>query len=168
MAFRWPDVSVVIPHYNDEESLARVVGAVRAQDYAGEVEIVVADDGSDAPPTIDGVRVVRQEDQGFRAAAARNLGANAARGVRTQVAGGGCAEALVLLAHDADAVDSRRCVGAVVGHHDLHLARVVLRAHRPDHARERFLVVVVRDDHTHIRPAKRHVSSHRSATSAQP
>ena len=30
MAFRWPEVSVVIPHYNDEASLARVVDAVRA------------------------------------------------------------------------------------------------------------------------------------------
>ena len=45
MAFRWPDVSVVIPHYNDADALERVVAAVRAQDYAGEVEIVVADDG---------------------------------------------------------------------------------------------------------------------------
>ena len=43
MAFRWPDVSVVIPHYNDAEALERVVAAVRAQDYAGEVEIIVAD-----------------------------------------------------------------------------------------------------------------------------
>ena len=103
MAFRWPDVSVVIPHYNDEESLARVVAAVRAQDYAGDVEIVVADDGSDAPPTIDGVRVVRQEDQGFRAAAARNLGANAARG-----------EVLAFL--DADTVPEPGYLSAVVPH----------------------------------------------------
>ena len=80
MAFSWPFVSVVIPHYNDAEALERVVAAVRAQDYAGEVEIVVADDGSAEPPEIEGVRVVRQEDKGFRAAAARNLGADAARG----------------------------------------------------------------------------------------
>ena len=80
MAFRWPDVSVVIPHYNDPASLERVVHAVRAQDYAGAVEIVVADDGSAEPPAIDGVRVVRQADEGFRAAAARNLGAAAATG----------------------------------------------------------------------------------------
>ena len=37
MAFSWPDVSVVIPHYNDAEALERVVAAVRAQDYAGAV-----------------------------------------------------------------------------------------------------------------------------------
>ena len=41
-------------------------------------EVVVADDGSAQPPRVPaGVRVVRQEDLGFRAAAARNLGAAA-------------------------------------------------------------------------------------------
>ena len=103
MAFRWPEVSVVIPHYNDEVSLARVVDAVRAQDYAGAVEIIVADDGSETPPALDGVRVVRQEDLGFRAAAARNLGADAARG-----------EVLAFL--DADTVPERGYLSAVVPH----------------------------------------------------
>mgnify|MGYP002712135713 FL=1 len=103
MAFRWPDVSVVIPHYNDEDSLARVVEAVQAQDYAGEVEIIVADDGSEVPPAIDGVRVVRQQDKGFRAAAARNLGADAARG-----------EVLAFL--DADTVPEPGYLSAVVPH----------------------------------------------------
>ena len=103
MAFSWPDVSVVIPHYNDEESLGRVVEAVRAQDYAGEVEIIVADDGSEVPPAIDDVRVVRQQDKGFRAAAARNLGADAARG-----------EVLAFL--DADTVPEPGYLSAVVLH----------------------------------------------------
>mgnify|MGYP002719434515 FL=1 len=103
MAFRWPDVSVVIPHYNDAEALERVVAAVRAQDYAGEVEIIVADDGSTEPPAIEGVRVVRQEDKGFRAAAARNLGADAARG-----------EVLAFL--DADTVPEPGYLSAVVPH----------------------------------------------------
>ncbi|WP_245945757.1 glycosyltransferase [Corynebacterium senegalense] len=76
----WPDVSVVIPHYNNHSALAGVVAAVRAQDYPGRVEIIVADDGSDIVPSLPGVRVVAQEDQGFRAAAARNLGAAAATG----------------------------------------------------------------------------------------
>lgn len=45
-------------------------------------ERIAADDGSTIPPEVDSplpVRVVRQEDRGFRAAAARNLGAAHAR-----------------------------------------------------------------------------------------
>lgn len=73
-------ISVVIPHYNAPEHLARVVEAVRAQDVADEVEIIVADDGSDHVPEVPGATVVTQDDLGFRAAAARNLGASHARG----------------------------------------------------------------------------------------
>ncbi|MDK8625567.1 glycosyltransferase family 2 protein [Corynebacterium appendicis] len=73
-------ISVVIPHYNDPENLTRVVTAVRAQDVADEVEIIVADDGSDQVPDVPGATVVTQADRGFRAAAARNLGASHARG----------------------------------------------------------------------------------------
>ncbi|MBP3947728.1 glycosyltransferase [Corynebacterium sp. Marseille-P3884] len=73
-------ISVVIPHYNAPEHLARVVAAVRAQDVADEVEIIVADDGSDQVPDVPGATVVTQEDRGFRAAAARNLGATHANG----------------------------------------------------------------------------------------
>lgn len=73
-------ISVVIPHYNSPEQLARVVDAVRAQDIADEVEIIIADDGSDHVPDVPGATVVTQEDRGFRAAAARNLGASHARG----------------------------------------------------------------------------------------
>ncbi|WP_301712901.1 glycosyltransferase family 2 protein [Corynebacterium sp. P4_F2] len=73
-------ISVVIPHYNAPESLDRVVEAVRAQDVTEEVEIIVADDGSDHVPHVPGATVVTQDDLGFRAAAARNLGASHARG----------------------------------------------------------------------------------------
>ncbi|QGU05342.1 glycosyltransferase [Corynebacterium comes] len=76
----WPSVSVVIPYFNNPDGLREVVAAVRAQDYPGQVEIVVADDGSTVPPPELGCVVVRQEDLGFRAAAARNLGAAAADG----------------------------------------------------------------------------------------
>ena len=103
MEFRWPDVSVVIPHYNAPESLERVVAAVRVQDYAGEVEIIVADDGSEQLPQIPGVRLVQQEDLGFRAAAARNLGAAAATG-----------DVLAFL--DADTVPEPGYLAAVVPH----------------------------------------------------
>lgn len=73
-------ISVVIPHYNDPDGLARVVAAVRAQEVADEVEIIVADDGSARVPDVPGATVVTQEDLGFRAAAARNLGAAASSG----------------------------------------------------------------------------------------
>lgn len=103
MAFKWPAVSVIIPHYNAPDDLARVVDAVRAQDYSGDVEIVVADDGSTQLPQIPGVRLVQQEDLGFRAAAARNLGAEAATG-----------QVLVFL--DADTVPDPGYLSAVVPH----------------------------------------------------
>ena len=73
-------ISVIIPHYNSPEQLARVVDAVRAQDIADEVEIIIADDGSYQVPDVPGATVVTQEDRGFRAAAARNLGTSHARG----------------------------------------------------------------------------------------
>lgn len=76
----WPSVSVVVPYYNNAAGLREVVAGVRAQDYPGQVEVVVADDGSSVPPPELGCVVVRQEDLGFRAAAARNLGAAAASG----------------------------------------------------------------------------------------
>ncbi|WP_291313433.1 glycosyltransferase [Corynebacterium sp. UBA2622] len=99
----WPDVSVIIPHYNNPSALADVVAAVRAQDYPGAVEIIVADDGSDTVPAVPGATVVTQEDRGFRAAAARNLGAAAAKGE-------------VLAFFDGDTVPEPGYLSAVVPH----------------------------------------------------
>ena len=86
----FPAVSVVIPYYNAPDQLLRVLTAVVNQDYPGPVQIIVADDGSTPPahedpqlqPTLHrlGATVVWQPDQGFRAAAARNLGATGATG----------------------------------------------------------------------------------------
>ena len=98
-----PDVSVVIPHYNNPAALDNVIAAVRAQDYPGRVEIIVADDGSDPVPSPPGVTVVTQEDRGFRAAAARNLGAARARGE-------------VLAFFDGDTVPEPGYLSAVVPH----------------------------------------------------
>ena len=77
-----PRVSVVVAHYDQPEELARTLAALRAQDHpADRLEIVVADDGSpEAPVVPEGVRLVRQVDRGFRAAAARNLGVSASTG----------------------------------------------------------------------------------------
>ncbi|TGO04877.1 glycosyltransferase [Serinibacter arcticus] len=69
-------VSVVVAHYDQQRQLDRTLTALARQTYPAHlVEIVVADDGSPVPPRVpDGVRLVRQEDAGFRLAAARNLG----------------------------------------------------------------------------------------------
>ena len=99
----WPRVSVVIPYYANPEGLRAVVAGVRAQDYPGEVEIIVADDGSPEPPPDLGCVVVSQEDLGFRAAAARNLGAAAATGE-------------VLCFFDGDTVPEPGYLTAVVPH----------------------------------------------------
>jgi GT2 family glycosyltransferase len=82
-----PLVSVVIPYYNQPRQLSLVLEALTAQTYpANRMEVVIADDGSTDPPDVEhwssslSVVVVRQEDKGFRAAAARNLGAAASAG----------------------------------------------------------------------------------------
>lgn len=87
-------IGVVVVHYEDPVGLDRVLGALeRVED----VRVVVADDGSHVAPD-PGVRacpvdVVRQKDQGFRAAAARNLGARA-------LLAGGTPQALLFLDGD--------------------------------------------------------------------
>jgi GT2 family glycosyltransferase len=82
-----PPVSVVIPYYNQPHQLALVLEALTAQSYPVEqMEVVIADDGSAERPDVGRwrshltVTVVTQEDKGFRAAAARNLGAASATG----------------------------------------------------------------------------------------
>ncbi|MDR6689102.1 GT2 family glycosyltransferase [Microbacterium sp. 1154] len=77
-----PRVSVIVTHYAQPRELARTLAALRRQDHPHDrLEIIVADDGSPEPPVVpEGVLLVRQEDRGFRAAAARNLGAAAASG----------------------------------------------------------------------------------------
>lgn len=78
-----PRVSVVIAHYRQPAQLARTWAALCVQTLPP-VEVVIADDGSDPPPVPPRggppVRVVTQADRGFRAAAARNLGARHTRG----------------------------------------------------------------------------------------
>ncbi len=82
-------VSVVVPYYRDQELLDLLVGRLAAQTgVRGGLELVVADDGSPRPPTLPAaphgalgrIRVLRQPDEGFRLAAARNLGLGATTG----------------------------------------------------------------------------------------
>ncbi|WP_454048724.1 glycosyltransferase family 2 protein [Cellulomonas sp. Marseille-Q8402] len=77
-----PSVTVVVVHYDQQAELDRTLHALRRQDHPAErTEVVVVDDGSpEAPHVPPGVRLVRQEDRGFRVAAARNLGASHATG----------------------------------------------------------------------------------------
>ena len=83
---RWPAVSVIVPYYQAQSRLDLVLAALQLQSYPHDlVEVIVADDGSDHAPDLRVLtditgRVVRQADHGFRAAAARNLGARAATG----------------------------------------------------------------------------------------
>lgn len=77
-----PSVSVVVVHYDQQAELDRTLRALARQDHpADRTEVIVVDDGSPVPPRVpDGVRLLRQEDRGFRVAAARNAGAAAATG----------------------------------------------------------------------------------------
>lgn len=80
------EVSVIIPTFNRPRELAQTLEALGRQ-TSSSFEVVVADDGSDEPlvDVIEGtfpfrMTYVRQERDGFRLAAARNLGVSAANG----------------------------------------------------------------------------------------
>lgn len=77
-----PLVSVVVAHFEQQRQLDRTIHALTRQTHpAGLLEVIVVDDGSRTPPVVpDGVVLLRQEDLGFRLAAARNLGAAHATG----------------------------------------------------------------------------------------
>ncbi|MBG6055859.1 GT2 family glycosyltransferase [Salinibacterium sp. CAN_S4] len=77
-----PVVSVVIPYFMQQSQLDRTLLALQRQSYPQALlDIIVVDDGSPKAPIVARhVRVIRQEDLGFRLAAARNAGAKAARG----------------------------------------------------------------------------------------
>ena len=75
-------VDVVIPFYEDQPMLDRILTALRHQsDPRRTVRVIVSDDGSRTAPVVPPeVTVVRQDDRGFRASAARHLGACAGDG----------------------------------------------------------------------------------------
>jgi len=73
-------ISVIVVHYEQPEQLERTLTALARQSVRAH-EIIVVDDGSAHPPQVGpDVRLVVQEDRGFRVAAARNAGAAAATG----------------------------------------------------------------------------------------
>ena len=76
------DLAVVVPYYDQQPQLDRLLAALEHQRLdPARLEVVVADDGSPRPPVLGrrsyAVRTVRQDDLGFRASAARDLGARA-------------------------------------------------------------------------------------------
>ncbi len=76
-------ISVIIPTYNREATVAEAIESARAQEVAGGKEIIVVDDGStDGTPQLlasyEDLVVVRQENRG--PSAARNRGLKAASG----------------------------------------------------------------------------------------
>lgn len=78
-----PLVSIIIPVYNGERTIAQTLRGIFSQDFRQPFEMIVVDDGStDATPQIvafyPNVRYVRQENAG--PAAARNAGAAQAKG----------------------------------------------------------------------------------------
>lgn len=80
-----PALSVVVPYFERQDQLDRLLAGLDRQSLPPQAfELVVADDGSRRPPTIGHraypTRVVRQPDEGFRLAQARNLGAAATTG----------------------------------------------------------------------------------------
>lgn len=99
------DIDVVVPYFDDPARLASILVALDRQvgpDGSDvELTVIVADDASNIAPDVVAirhpVRVVRQPQPGYRAAAARNLGA-----------GAGSAPVIVFL--DGDTVPSRRYV----------------------------------------------------------
>ncbi|WMY78773.1 glycosyltransferase [Citricoccus sp. I39-566] len=81
-----PEVSVVVPYYRDQAGLDLLLAALTRQEMpGGRLQVVIADDGSPEPPRLPArppfdLQVIRQPDLGFRASAARALGASVAEG----------------------------------------------------------------------------------------
>jgi cellulose synthase/poly-beta-1,6-N-acetylglucosamine synthase-like glycosyltransferase len=111
------NVSIVIPAFNAEKTIARTIQACLSQDYDHVKDIIVIDDGStdktgERVNAYAGVRYVRQENAG--PARARNKGAAVAAGDVICFTDADCIPhkdwVRTLLRHFADP-----CVGAVMG-----------------------------------------------------
>lgn len=100
-AGRPPSVSIVIPAKDGRPTIGPCLDAVLAQDYEGEVDVLVIDSGS-TDGTLDdvaarpAVRLHRIHPSGFDHGDTRNLGAGMTRG-----------EAIVFLVQDAEPVGRR-------------------------------------------------------------
>ena len=78
-------VSVIIPYYLALDNLRLAIAALRNQNYPQRLmEVIVVDDGSEPPLSPadipGGIRIIRQERDGYGTARARHAGASAATG----------------------------------------------------------------------------------------
>lgn len=79
-------VSVVVPYYEQPDELALTLAGLSQQSYPQSLlQVIVVDDGSSSPPEISStlpldLELVRQRDEGYGLARARNLGAKVAEG----------------------------------------------------------------------------------------
>jgi glycosyltransferase involved in cell wall biosynthesis len=89
---RPPGVTVVIPAYNSEAFLGEAIESVLSQEYEGDLELVVVDDGS-----TDGTAEVAMRYPEVQLFRQRNQGPAVARNVAIEAAGG---EVIVLLDSD--------------------------------------------------------------------
>ncbi len=126
-----PDISVIVPHLDQPEALARLLDSLEAQEAHGvRVEVIVADNGSRAPlpATIlgrPGLRVVSQPEPG--PGPARNAGAAVARGgVLAFTDSDGIADPgwIAAIARHFARPDAAPVIGGAVG--------IALRGPRPD------------------------------------
>ena len=75
----YPRVSCIVPAYNYGHDIAGAIESALDQDYEGEVEVVVVDDGSTddtsdvVRPYLDDIRYIRQENAGINAAVNRAI-----------------------------------------------------------------------------------------------
>ena len=81
---KWPTVSVLIPNFNGEKTLAQCIESVKALEYPLKKEIIVIDDGSSDGGAkilkkISGIKVIFKEKNAGKAAAL-NDGIRAAKG----------------------------------------------------------------------------------------
>ena len=81
---KWPTVSILIPNYNGEKTLARCIDAVKQMEYPLKKEIIVIDDGStDSSPDIlrriKGIEAILQRKNAGKAHVL-NIGLRAAKG----------------------------------------------------------------------------------------
>ena len=117
------DISVVIPVYNRADELRMSLQTLKGQSIAAErFEVIIADDGS--AEDIQGVlkefpalnlKYAHQPDEGFRAAAARNLGA-------------GQAEGRIIVYNDNGMLLSSTALERHIAHHDANGETFVLLA----------------------------------------
>ncbi len=104
-----PDVTVLVPAYNEETVILHTLAAVLASDYP-RLRVIVIDDGSD-DKTYDLVRSAYKTDPRVRVLHQENAGKAAA--LNTGVA---AAETEILVAIDADTIILPDAIGALVAH----------------------------------------------------